>query len=169
MPGRQEQGGERAIPVYSRTMSVESSSSVNFATFCVIIRIGWKVISEFAMSCLPGLESEAICTSNQLEKLFSWLYRLWLGSSHKGPLKASKLKQMPGGVNMRSRRIAQDGIALPNLDARESSVHRWTWALPPEMLDLQPSWSYSFHRYSYFVILHFDFKLWAWKYVQWFC
>lgn len=31
---------------------------------------------------------------------------------------------------------------------------------PIEMLDLQPSWSYSFHRYSYFPILHFEFKLW---------
>lgn len=30
------------------------------------------------------------------------------------------------GVNMRNLGSAQDGIALPNLDARESSVHGWT-------------------------------------------
>lgn len=63
---------------------------------------------------------------------------------------------MAEGVNMRNLGSAQDGIALPNLDARELRP-RVDLSSPPR------------DRYSYFRILQFDFKLWTWNYFQRFC
>lgn len=98
-----------------------------------MMQIGRKVIGELAIPCLPGLDGIRSYLGFKptwksfLLTLSTMTRNLTQSITHGFKFEANATVE---GLNIRNLGNAPGarghGIALPNLDARESSVHGWT-------------------------------------------